>query len=363
MRSTPERFGACLQALSRAALLLDAAPVAVDAGEVGEITRCAAVEEVERSAFANAETQLKELYGLLRVGHYKTKPSDLETFLDAAGIIWLGLRHHHKFVGITISGIEEPVHGERAQLLWLARCQVPQNLTAQTLARDAGVLEASELRYARMMRWCLHPALRGCGLGERLLSQSLEILRRKRKAREVDAVAAHFGATAWLMKLWLRHGARVVFVSHGCDPSSGQHSVSVLIPLSEAAERVTRQLQAKLLAEISELLVGPLADVEGEAVKELLMALGSHHESCLQDHADVWSYGWGARSLSHCRPALRRMVLRSFQCGRTVYLQKREEQLLLDLLQGRPILSEDQLRRVVRMMLSTSLPGKGKRTR
>lgn len=51
----------------------------------------------------------------------------------------------------------------------------------------------------------------------------------------MDALAAHFGATAWLMKLWLRQGAEIVFVSHGCDPSSGQHSVSVLIPKTARA--------------------------------------------------------------------------------------------------------------------------------
>eukprot|EP00438_Fugacium_kawagutii_P008949 Skav215545 [mRNA] locus=scaffold3091:2571:3065:+ [translate_table: standard] len=145
--------------------------------ERDHVARQARVERVDREKLQDQE--LKELYGLLRVGHYKTKPSDLHTFLDAKGIIWMGLKHEHKkYVGITISGIEEPVVDvEKAQQLWLGRCQLPASLTAQTLSRDAGLLEASQLRYCRMMRWCLHPGLRGYGLGECLLEQSLIQLR------------------------------------------------------------------------------------------------------------------------------------------------------------------------------------------
>ena len=334
--------------MSRSALLLDAKPVELSSRE--EVIKHAQVERVDREELL--EQSLKEIYGLLRIGHYKTKPSDLETFLDAAGIIWLGLMHNQKCMGITISGIEEPVEDAgKAQQLWLGRCQVPQNLTAQTLSRDAGVLEASSLRYVRMMRWCLHPQLRGSGLGERLLQQSLRHLK---AVDGIDAVAAHFGATSWLMKLWRRQGAEIVFVSHGCDPSSGQHSISVLIPMSERAKQLTKLLQRQLVRDLLELLQGPLADLEGDALKELLVALPSEAEQCIT--SETWSFAWGARSLSHCRQALRRTICRALRCGRTLRLNPREERLLLDLLHGKPILSEDKLRAVVRKLLSTSLP-------
>ena len=93
------------------------------------------------------------------------------------------------------------------------------------------------------------------------------------KSLSVDAVAAHFGATSWLIKLWLRQGARVVHVSHGCDPSSGQHSVSVLIPLTERGRRLCEILEGKLQEELPELLSGPLADLAGDALRELLKAI------------------------------------------------------------------------------------------
>ena len=334
------------QVLSRAALLLDAAPAVVSPGAAEAIAKSALLEHVDVADIVNKDDRLKEIYGLLRVGHYKTKPSDLETFLDAKGIIWLALRYNNRYYGITISGIEEPVLDlEKAQQLWLARCQVPANLTAQTLTRDAGILEASKLRFARVMRWCLHPDLRGYGLGERLLDESLNHL----KALPVDAVAAHFGATSWLIKLWLRQGAIVVYLSHGCDPSSGQHSVSVLIPLSERAKKVSQVLQERLQQQLPELLLGPLADLGGEALTELLKAIACRKASC-QDRLDAWSFAFGARGLSNCKPALRCVVLEALQSGKSGDVSQQDAKLFLDLLQGRPILSEGQLRQAVRQV-------------
>ena len=343
-------FQLCPKALARSAMLLDAAPATLRSQNRETVAQEAQVERVEREKLQ--EEELKKLYGLLRIGHYKTKPSDLETFLDAKGIIWLSLKSADQHVGLTISGIEEPVEdAAKAEELWLGRRQVPQNLSAQILSRDAGILEASQLRFVRMMRWCLHPELRGYGLGERLLEQSLVHLKME---KNVDAVAAHFGATSWLMKLWLRH-AFIVFVSHNCDPSSGQHSVSVLIPLSDAAEKLVRRLQRRLVLQIFDLLCGPLSDLDGDAVKELLKALPLQ-EVDLETISDAWSFAFGARALSHCKHGLCRTVYRALMCARTCGLPKKEEEVLLALLQGRPIRSQDQLRQIVRKLLSTSRP-------
>ena len=343
-------FQLCPKALARSAMLLDAAPATLRSQNRETVAQEAQVERVEREKLQ--EEELKKLYGLLRIGHYKTKPSDLETFLDAKGIIWLSLKSADQHVGLTISGIEEPVEdAAKAEELWLGRRQVPQNLSAQILSRDAGILEASQLRFVRMMRWCLHPELRGYGLGERLLEQSLVHLKME---KNVDAVAAHFGATSWLMKLWLRH-AFIVFVSHNCDPSSGQHSVSVLIPLSDAAEKLVTRLQRRLVLQIFDLLCGPLSDLDGDAVKELLKALPLQ-EVDLETISDAWSFAFGARALSHCKHGLCRTVYRALMCARTCGLPKKEEEVLLALLQGRPIRSQDQLRQIVRKLLSTSRP-------
>ncbi|CAE8734859.1 unnamed protein product, partial [Polarella glacialis] len=375
--------GCPLEALSRSALLLDAAPAELGAEWAVQAAQCARMERMDRNSLVGGdERPLRELYGLLRHGHlsapigghYKTKPSDLETFLDAKGVIWLAMRHEGQNLGLTIAGLEEPIEEpSTARELWLRQRQVPQKLTAQTLAREAGFLEAAELRYVRMMRWCLHPQLKGLGLGKRLLVESLAQLK---GLEGVDAIAAHFGATAWLIKLWLSQGAKVVWLSHSCDPSSGQHSVSVLIPLSERAERLTQRLQLRLAAQLLELLSGPLHDLEADALRELLKSFKAPQAAELwrlsaEDHSDVWSFAWGARNLSNCRHALLKAALDFFRrpppipsgppsssdakqgWGMQTADSKessKDEELLLDLLQGRTIRSEERLRYAVRRL-------------
>lgn len=69
---------------------------------------------------------------------------------------------------------------------------------------------------------------------------------------------------------------------------------------------------------------------------------------------DVWSFAFGARSLSHCSAAVRCWVARAIGCHRTWRLAPREQQLLLAVLQGQQ--QQEQLRKVLRKLLSTSLP-------
>ena len=56
-----------------------------------------------------------------------------------------------------------------------------------------------------------HPTCQHPGLGSELLSRSLPELEAIEGA---DAIAAHFGATPWLLKLWRSNGAQLAPLSH-----------------------------------------------------------------------------------------------------------------------------------------------------
>lgn len=106
------------------------------------------------------------------------RPSDSEIFLDSPGMRWVTLRYGAHAVGLTVSAMEEPMRDTAvAEALWLRRRKVAGHLTVQTLAREAGFWEASTLRYARMMRLCVHPAAQKRGFGRLLLEESLRVLR------------------------------------------------------------------------------------------------------------------------------------------------------------------------------------------
>ncbi|CAK9097314.1 unnamed protein product [Durusdinium trenchii] len=316
-------------------------------------------EELNRKDLSSQahESDLQELFGLLRCSHYKTKPSDLRCFLDTPQLRWFALRSSTCFLGLGIAAVEEPLSEELAEAVYLRQLKVPPQLMAQTLSSEAGFKDASRFRYARVLRLCVHPALQRRGLGSDLLKRILEKLRKER----VDAVGACFGLKPWLLKLWRRSAnTRLVWIAHGSEPSSGHHSATVLEPLSTRCIRVVERLQERLALQMPELLLGPLQHLDLETVAAVMAALPPLPPSPFraQDAEDVRSFAFGARNLSCCRFALARAVLAALRVPRA-RLADRFEDALLDMLQGREA-NDSILRQAIRQLIAddgTTLKG------
>ena len=237
-----------------------------------------------------------------------------------------------------------------AQAVYLRQRKVSPQLVAQMLSHEAGFPEATLLRNARVMRLCVHPAVQKRGLGSRLLAETLRELAASGGDRAPDTVGACFGATPPLLRLWRRAGAELVWLGHGAEPSSGHHSAMQLAPVTERARDLVRRSQARFALQLPGFLRGPLAHVDARTLAEVLASLPPPEggELCGQDGADVRSYAWGARSLDCCRHALVQAALEALRSPE-VDLDSRSEQVLMDLLQGRPAV-DSVLRRAVRCL-------------
>eukprot|EP00434_Breviolum_minutum_P034955 symbB.v1.2.030938.t1/scaffold3540.1/size54394/1 len=137
-------------------------------------------EELDREYLVSkacAAGELQELFGLLRCSHYKTRPSDLRCFVDTPNIRWFVLRSDSNFVGLGIAGIEDKIPDDIAEAIYLRQQKVPPQLVAQTLSSEAGFREATNFRFARVMRLCVHPAAQRRGFGQKLLDEMLHCLR------------------------------------------------------------------------------------------------------------------------------------------------------------------------------------------
>ncbi|CAK0794747.1 unnamed protein product, partial [Prorocentrum cordatum] len=357
------RRGCPLEALANAALLLEARPV--DAEAVADtVPENVVFEELDRGQLCQPDgLELNSVFGLLRDGHYKTRPSDVSFFLDSPDITMFVLRRSGHIVGLTVVSVEEPVDDpQAAEELFLRQRKMAQNLLAQTLSAEAGLRRAAGLRYARVLRLCVHAALQRRGLGARLLQETLG---RAGATAGVDALGACFGATPWLLKLWRGTGARLAWLAHGRDPSSGRHSAAVLVPLSAAAEGLAQRLQERLALRLPEFLCGPLATLDASTLAEVLAALppprgcppegGAPSE---EDADEVWSFGHGARSASVCRDALVRAMLCALRPPR-LPLDTRSEQVLMDFLQNRSAPRDETLARQVARKLPWAAAPRG----
>ncbi|CAE8635681.1 unnamed protein product [Polarella glacialis] len=341
---TPLRWGqGCpLERLADAALMLDAQPAPAEAveGVRPESVSFEQLDAVHLVSRQGASLELERIFGLLRCSHYKTKPSDLQCFLECPGVRWYVLRYNGEVVGVTIVGIEDAISESKvAEAVYLRQRRAPGQLIAQILSTEAGFLEATSYRFVRVLRLCIHPAAQRRGLGALLLQETLRDLR---ELEGIDAMGACFGATPWLLRLWRQVGARLVWVAHGSEPSSGHHSATVLIPISPRSQSLLTRLQERLALQLPELLLGPLNHLDSSMLSCLLGSLpvpgGCPEDEDApnpQDVADVRSFAWGARNLSCCRYALVRAALCALRPPR-VELAARFEMEVMDLLQGRP---------------------------
>ncbi len=314
-----------LEQLSFDALLLDAEPVAAEQVNSALPESCR-FEQLEPQRLAENETDLRQLFGLLVLAHYRTSPNDLRQLLDAPGESLYVLRHAGDIVAVALLAHEGGLEPELAQQVMLGRRRVRGHLLPQSLANHGGLVEAAQLRTARVMRIAVHPALQRRGLGSLLLQKLVHAAR----AQGCDLLGASFGADRALLQFWFRHGLLPVRLGLGREASSGSHAVMVLQPLSAPGERLFTAARQRFAENLPDLLAEPLAGLESEIVDALLTVTPTQPSSELgeYDWSDLDSFAFGLRGYENCMTAIRKLVLRAWGDGSAAELESSQRRLL-----------------------------------
>lgn len=196
---------------------------------------------------AVSEDYLRKFYGIYILAHYRNRPNDLATLLDAPHHFARALEADGEPVvsmhvamegGLPAQVLDEMVKGLRD----LPGHMIPSRLVLHYQFKSFG-----KLRGWRIVRIATHPELQGMGLGSRALAELEE------EAREsgIDWVGAGFGASEELLRFWIRNGYRAVHMSPRRNPVTGEYSVLVLKPLSreavKATEEVLKEFKRRLL--------------------------------------------------------------------------------------------------------------------
>ncbi|WP_296807689.1 GNAT family N-acetyltransferase [Thiocapsa sp.] len=311
---TPIRWAAGdpLEALTFRALLLDAAPAAAD--EMSEADpadiRC---ERLERDALVQDEKTLRELFGLLVLAHYQTRPMDLRMLLDGPNVRVYALRWRDLVVA-TLLAAEEGGFADPAlcEAIFTGRRRPRGHLLPQTLSTHAGLADAPALRYLRVIRIAVHPALARRGLGRTLLRR----LARDARAEGVDLLGASFGATPELIRFWDRCGFRPAQIGTSRNAASGEHALVVLRRLDARGWRFAAAAEARLESRLPVLLAGPLRTLDPVTVLALVAAIRTEPEppsaacrAAIDDH-ELSGFIDGHRSLDATLPLLAEFVRR-----------------------------------------------------
>ena len=212
--------------------------------------RCGDVEVVRvcQTDLSGDETLLSQVYGLLSLAHYRTRPHDLHILLDAPNLdIWIMKQNGAVSAALLLSR-EGGIDASLQQAIFYGERRVRGHLIPQALSFYAGVEGAVLGQYKRIIRIAVHPRVQRQGLGSRLLAEVIEI----EKRRGVDAFGVSFALSDESLRFWQRQDFVPVYLGQRQGHASGDRSLMMLRPVTDAGRRVqcvaASRLQAKLNA-------------------------------------------------------------------------------------------------------------------
>ena len=221
---------------------------------------------IDRDALAQDEATLSQLFGLLVLAHYQTRPLDLRHLLDGPNLQVLALRRAGQILATALVAVEGGLPAALATAIYEGRRRPQGHLLPQTLSAHAGLADAPGQRWARIVRLAVHPALQGRGLGRRLLQE----IEAQARAAGLDLLGSSFGATSDLLRFWAACGLHPVHLGTSRNAASGVHAAVVLRPLSPTGEDLARRASARFRRRFPLLLAGPFRLLEPGLVADLL---------------------------------------------------------------------------------------------
>ncbi len=239
-------------------LLLDAEPADID--EVGEL------EYVRIDPESADEEMLREFYGIYVLAHYRNRPNDLATMLEAP---------HHRMRALLTGGkvvasaqICEEGRLTRSLVENIVRREgsPPGHMIPSRIAVHYGYKSFSKLWGWRIVRIAVHPRFQGRGIG----SKMLEFISQEAEEKGVDWVGASFGASPELINFWMKNEFIPVHLSPQRNSSSGEYSLFMLKPLSERAREIIHELNSELKNRILESAHDVYFDMDPEILRQLL---------------------------------------------------------------------------------------------
>jgi tRNA(Met) cytidine acetyltransferase len=263
--SAPIRYAAGdpVEAWGFHALMLDARPP-VDSLVADATPESTTYRRIDAAELAADEHLLRETFGLLVLAHYRTEPNDLARLLDAPNVRVRALMHDGHVVSVALLAREGDLPADRRADMYeggrVRGNMLPDVLTSQLRDEEAGVPVGF-----RVLRIATHHAVRSSGLGSRLLREV-----REEFAADVDWLGTGYGATPELLRFWERNGYRSVHLATTRNETSGEYSVLMLAPTSEAGRQLAERHGRWFVDRIAGVLSDPLDDADPDVVRAVL---------------------------------------------------------------------------------------------
>ena len=264
------------------------------------------IDWLDRDDLAANEALLQQVFGLLMLAHYQTRPADLRQLLDAPYGQLALVRFNQQPVALAQIQLEGGLPSDLAEAVYLGQRRVQGHLLAQSMAFHGGWAEAATLRWWRIQRILVHPAWQHQGIGQRLLHWLID--EAHQAAEPLDLLGSSFAATPALLPFWARQGFRPLRVGLTRDHVSGEPALQVGLGISVRGQAALGPWHERFV-ETWQPALHPLYAAADLSAFELGSPQASG-ELNAADQQELYAFAWGHRSLEATRLALSRWFAR-----------------------------------------------------
>jgi tRNA(Met) cytidine acetyltransferase len=316
-----------LEAFSFDALLLDAEPV--DDSQIAKADSAdIKVEMLERLSLAENESLLREVFGLMALAHYRTRPSDLQMLLDRDDITVAVLRYRGHVAASAWLVDEPPLDDSLAEQVFAGQRRLKGQLLPQSLLVHSGLPQAGQYRYQRIIRIAVHPALQSQGLGSLLLTQLQNQI-----TEQGDVLGTSFAMETRLSRFWLKNGFVPVRLGQHQDEVSGSRALMLLKAITDDGADLVESARNRFSREWPFLLQTQLTELSSDSVVLLSSALKPFAAERDKDYqAQVQAFAHALRPLASSQFALWQWLQPQLTTTAFQQLHPDQQQLLVKLI-------------------------------
>ena len=313
-----------LEAFSFDALLLNASAVVDELLTECLLADCKA-DKVDKVALIEDELALTELFGLMVMAHYRTRPSDLKMMLDRDDISVYAMRYQGHIVATAWLADEGALDETMADAIYKGTRRPAGHLLPQSLLAHAGISEAGTLKYRRIMRIAVHPALQRKGLATSLIST----IAKEASSDKIDALGISYSIDNDLLHFWQATDFQVVRLGmHKSHVSEGR-SLMMLKALSTDGGQFVVMAKKRFSEQWPELLCRQFADLDAEQLISLSQMLDTTEITLSkQDWLDINSFAHHSRGYEFCQLVIRQFVILQLTKAHFLRLSECDQRLL-----------------------------------
>ena len=318
-----------LEAFSFKALLLDAEPVSDELILACQLNDCR-FERVVRNELVKDETSLAELFGLMVLAHYRTRPSDLQLMLDREDVSVYVMRYQAHIVASAWLVNEGGLDDELAKAIHGGTRRLKGQLLPQSLLAHAGIVSAGSLSYQRIIRIAVHPTIQQRGIGHALLNNIVSQV----KESELDIVGTSFAVNVDLLNFWSKSQFTPVRIGLQQDDVSGSHSVMMLQAVSEAGQDIVSQAKQRIQDHWCYLVPYELKHLAPDLIIKLSALISAIvPKLSTWDRQEILAFCQQQRPYESCRIALSLWLLDQIKQAHFEKLSPMQQQLSILILQ------------------------------